>query len=146
MELIFLSGACIIHKNKTLLLQQPAKGRHPNLWGPPGGHREKNESLLEAAVREVKEETNLDIKIEGLIESGIKIHADGKISLIALYLAKPLNLRNIKMDPSEIADYKWVSLEEIIKDKYLLRDPLLKTLLIKAITQKTAPVDTFKIY
>lgn len=146
MELIYLSGACIVHKNKTLLLQQPKTGRHPNLWGPPSRHGEKDETLLEVAIREVKEETNLDIEILGLVESGIKTHKNGAISVVTLYLAKPINIKRLKVEPSEVSDYKWVSLEEIKKDKYPLRDSLLKPLLIKALTQKPSPVDTFRIY
>lgn len=146
MKLTYLSGACVVHKKKTLLLQQPKTARHPNLWGPPGGHGESNESLIETAKREVKEETNLDVEILGLVESGIKIFEDGVLSIVVLYLAKPVKLKDLKIDSSEVADYKWVSLKEIENDKYRLRDPLLKSLLIKALTQKPAPVDTFKIY
>lgn len=37
------------------------------MWGIPSGHVEIGETVSEAAVREVKEETNLDVKIEKLI-------------------------------------------------------------------------------
>ncbi len=37
------------------------------LWGIPSGHIEVGETVSEAAIREVKEETNLDIKIKKLI-------------------------------------------------------------------------------
>ena len=146
MKLTYLSGACIVHKNKTLLLQQPKTARHPNLWGPPGGHRDGDESLIETAKREVKEETNLDIEITGLVEAGIKTHEDGRISIVVLYSGKPKDIGQLKADPSEFADYKWVSLDEIEKDKFPLRDPLLKLLLIKTLTQKPSPIDIFKIY
>ena len=33
----------------------------PGIWVPPGGHIEKDESLLEAGLRELHEETGLDI-------------------------------------------------------------------------------------
>ena len=45
--------------NKILLAKRafnPGKGE----WGLPGGFMELNETLIEAAVRELKEETNLD--------------------------------------------------------------------------------------
>ena len=35
--------------------------RKHDLWMPPGGHVESNEHPLEAAIREVKEETGLDV-------------------------------------------------------------------------------------
>ncbi len=42
---------------KALLLHH----RKHDKWVPPGGHQEANENPLEAAIREVKEETGLDI-------------------------------------------------------------------------------------
>ncbi|RME49673.1 MAG: NUDIX domain-containing protein [Chloroflexi bacterium] len=44
-------------------LIEPLKG----YWAPPGGYVEYDETVEDAAVREVKEETNLDIVIEGLL-------------------------------------------------------------------------------
>ena len=52
-------GCIIIENNKVLLIQQK-KGN----WGFPKGRVEKNETECETAIREVKEETNLDVKIE----------------------------------------------------------------------------------
>jgi len=44
-------------------LIEPIKG----YWAPPGGYVEYDEAVEEAAVREVKEETNLDLKIDALL-------------------------------------------------------------------------------
>ena len=41
----------------------PLKG----YWAPPGGYVEYDETVEDAAVREVKEETNLDLAIDGLL-------------------------------------------------------------------------------
>ena len=38
-----------------------------NLWGLPGGLIELNETIKEAAIREVKEETNLDVSLTKFI-------------------------------------------------------------------------------
>ncbi|KGP70867.1 NUDIX domain-containing protein [Pontibacillus yanchengensis] len=43
------------------------KRKDVGLWGLPSGHVEPGETISEAAVREVKEETNLDINIMKLI-------------------------------------------------------------------------------
>lgn len=49
-------------KNEVLLLKRSEKvDSFRGLWGFPGGKREDGELSLEAAVREVKEETDLDI-------------------------------------------------------------------------------------
>ncbi len=44
-------------------LIEPLKG----YWAPPGGYVEYDESVEEALVREIKEETNLDLEIGGLL-------------------------------------------------------------------------------
>lgn len=41
-------------------------GRNADQWGPPGGGREDGETYEEAAVREVREETGVDVELTGL--------------------------------------------------------------------------------
>ena len=52
-------GAYIIHEGKLLLL----KHRKLGLWLPPGGHIDPDETPDEATLREVKEETSLDVEL-----------------------------------------------------------------------------------
>lgn len=55
---------CFVKKgNKYLMLHRnPNKRIMPNVWMAPGGRREFNEALFEAARREITEETGLKIK------------------------------------------------------------------------------------
>ncbi|MBI5346885.1 MAG: NUDIX domain-containing protein, partial [Chlamydiae bacterium] len=59
MEKHFTAVAFILEKEKVLLIY------HNKLrtWLPPGGHVDPNETPVETAIREVKEETGLDITI-----------------------------------------------------------------------------------
>jgi 8-oxo-dGTP diphosphatase len=51
-------GVVIKDKREVLLIKNPS-----NIWTFPKGHIEKGETREEAAVREVKEETNVDAQI-----------------------------------------------------------------------------------
>ena len=63
------TATIICLKNNQILLAKrafpPAKGE----WGLPGGFMELNETLNEAATRELKEETNLDGIVTGIIST-----------------------------------------------------------------------------
>ncbi|MFZ7828655.1 NUDIX domain-containing protein, partial [Staphylococcus saprophyticus] len=48
----------ILNEENQVLLQ---KRSDVGLWGIPSGHIEIGETVSEAAIREIKEETNLDI-------------------------------------------------------------------------------------
>ncbi|MBI9009430.1 MAG: NUDIX domain-containing protein [Tenericutes bacterium] len=65
-KMIMLNATAVVIVNEAnqVLLQK----RSDNLmWGLPGGLLEMDESITEGAIREVKEETNLDIEIEKFI-------------------------------------------------------------------------------
>nr|DBA13914.1 TPA: hypothetical protein GDO54_004938 [Pyxicephalus adspersus] len=52
--------------NQKVLLTRRSKTLNifPNVWVPPGGHMEQGEELLDAGLRELQEETGLDLRNE----------------------------------------------------------------------------------
>src|SRR5690625_1534221 len=56
----FVSAAAIVtnEKNEILLIKGPSRG-----WEMPGGQVEQGESIKEAAIRETKEESGINIEI-----------------------------------------------------------------------------------
>ena len=60
-ENVELTALCLIHRNNRYLLQERAKKDWPG-YVFPGGHIEKGESIVDAVVREMKEETGLTIR------------------------------------------------------------------------------------
>ncbi|BFZ02393.1 hypothetical protein BsWGS_05432 [Bradybaena similaris] len=69
-------GASILLESSDGKILLSRRARHlrifPGLWVPPGGHIEENETLLEAGLRELKEETGLDLKPSDCLQN--KIH------------------------------------------------------------------------
>ncbi len=103
-------GCIIIEKDKVLLIQQ-TKGH----WGFPKGHVEVGETEIETAIREVKEETNLDVEINKNKRYTMEYITDkGTLKQVVLFIAKKIN-GNEKYQESEIQSMKWMTFEDAIK-------------------------------
>ena len=103
-------GCIVIENNKVLLIQQK-KGN----WGFPKGRVEKNESECETAIREVKEETNIDVIIEDKDKKYIDTYYSKKDEFkeVVLFLGKRIG-GEIKPQENEIKNVEWVDLLEAI--------------------------------
>ena len=55
----------VFKKGRVLITRRPAQGLLGGLWEFPGGKLREGESPAQACVREIKEEANLDVAIEG---------------------------------------------------------------------------------
>nr|WP_202489759.1 NUDIX domain-containing protein [Streptomyces sp. SID8381] len=62
--MVVAASAVVTDEQGRILLQ---RRRDNDLWALPGGGLEMDDSLPGAAVREVKEETGLDVEITGLV-------------------------------------------------------------------------------
>lgn len=68
-------GAVVVLGGKALIIKrahEPRKGE----WSLPGGLLELGESLQDAVLREIKEETNLDVEVGPVIETFDRVHRD----------------------------------------------------------------------
>lgn len=129
-------AAAIIVNEKGQILMQSRADR--DKWGLPGGCQELGESFKDTIIREVKEETNLDVKEEDLelidIVSGASRrndypNGDVVINNTALYCIRKYS-GELKWD-AESKDMKFFDLDnlpqnqndsdliEIYKEKYL---------------------------
>lgn len=63
-SLVVAASAAVLDEQGRLLLQRRVDN---GLWAMPGGAMELTESLPEAAVREVREETGYEIEVTGLV-------------------------------------------------------------------------------
>ena len=59
-ESVELTVLCLIHQGDLLLLQNRVKKDWKG-WAMPGGHVEPGESIVDAVVREMREETGLTV-------------------------------------------------------------------------------------
>jgi mutator protein MutT len=61
-------GAVVFNASNEILLIKRGKAPNYGRWMVPGGTLEWGETLEDAAVREVREETGIDIEIETFVE------------------------------------------------------------------------------
>lgn len=105
------SCGCIIIENEKVLLVKQTKGN----WGFPKGHIEENETEIETAIREVKEETNIDVEIENKKRYVVKYLTErGNMKEVVYFLAKNIGGK-IQAQESEINEIKWISLKDAIE-------------------------------
>lgn len=96
--------------NKILMVQENKTGKKGK-WNMPAGKLEENETLIDAAIRETKEETNLDVQISGLIAIQESITEMGQ--LIIFYFKGEYIAGEVSFNQEEISDVKWKTEEEI---------------------------------
>lgn len=110
----------ILNEEKQVLLQ---KRSDVGLWGIPSGHIEIGETVSEAAIREVKEETNLDIKIKKLIgvysdpNSQVFAYPNGKIVhfITTCFLAE-ITGGELRCNSSESLEIKFFNQQNLPQD------------------------------
>ena len=118
----------IINQNGQILslLRSESDNWKPLHWGLHGGHIDEGETPFEAALRETKEECNLDIN---------PIYADSIITdenyRIYLYYAVQYS-GDIQLS-FEHSEYKWYTVDELLQVQN--RTPLLYTNVCKAIDE-----------
>ena len=74
------ASAAIFRDDKVLIVER-GKGSMTGVWSLPGGHIEPGERAIDAASREVAEETGIATHIEGLVDINDVIfhHDDGTL-------------------------------------------------------------------
>ena len=124
--------AVIIWKNKVLLLRPSELRGSISGWDVPGGHVKTQETLTQALVREVYEETG--IKIQKAYPIKILKPSDTSEEYV-IFLCRTICNKVVLSD--EHTDYRWVLIEnvDITVKSLLLKDLLeIKKLINKLLT------------
>lgn len=121
-------GVIIVKDNKVLIGKRI--GSHgKNTWSFPGGHLEKFETFKSCALREIKEETNLDIELES--ENPVAITNDmfneENKHYITLFLKAKIKSGEPKiMEPNKCLGWKWIEWDKLPKNLFLPIKNLIK--------------------
>lgn len=107
-------GAIIIHKanenNYKVLLVKNHNGRY---WSFPKGHVEKGETEEQTAIREIKEETGLDVEIIDSFREVSDYCPFGKIKKRVVFFMAQTFSTDVKVQKEEIDSFIWVDLFDV---------------------------------
>lgn len=110
--LIGVTGVIFNNKNEILLLKHTYR---KTAWSLPGGYLQANEHPREGLAREIKEETNFNVKILKFIKS--RTNREGRIDLCYFGKFKSGTFKKSE----EVVNYKFVSpqdLPKLLDDQY----------------------------
>lgn len=104
------SCGCIIIKEGKVLLVQHNAGH----WDFPKGHMEENETEVQTAIREVKEETNLDVQVCENKRYVIEYYPNEDIFKQVVFFVATCKVIEVKKQEEEIKNIEWLSFEDAI--------------------------------
>lgn len=108
-------GVVVWRGDEVLLIE---RGKHPvsGNWSLPGGKQELGETVRETAHREIKEETNVDIEIIGLLDVVDLVRQDDEGRVRFHYTLVDFTARWVAGDlvaGDDASDARWVHMDEL---------------------------------
>lgn len=136
-------AGCVVEKDNKILMVQEGLDFCYGQWNFPAGHVDEFENITDAAIREVKEETGLDVKLKGILPI-CETELRNETHIIIRFVAEVIG-GEIKFDSNEILDVKWLNIEDIEKmtEKELRNYWVGKNIIKDYIENKIYPLEIF---
>ncbi len=115
------SGGIVLGANRTVLLVRRAFDPFRGAWALPAGFQEKDETPREAAAREVREESGLDVEVGELFDLAFVPGGRRSVNL-ALFLCRPTG--GVLCGGPDVLDAAWFSLDALPTDLAFENGPL----------------------
>lgn len=106
----------VVRRGAQLLLAQRSRGKYVGQWGFPGGHVECGETIVEAGMRELQEETGVSAEPRGVLThlDVIEHKPDGSVLFHYVLLAVLADWRaGEAVAADDAAAVRWLTLEEM---------------------------------
>lgn len=115
--------ATVVERDGKFLLVFERDGDR-EVYNQPAGHWDKGETIFEAALRETREESGWEVKLEYLLGQYSFHTPHSNITYYrTAFVASPIRKVSEQLD-KEIIEAVWLSYEEIVARKHQLRSPL----------------------
>ncbi len=114
-ERVTLTNMCMIRNGSKVLVEEKV-GEYAGGIIFPGGHVEEHEPIVDSVIREIKEETGLDIKNPVLC--GVKdwINEDGSRYVVFLFRADQFSGQLASSSEGQVF---WMEKDEVLKSNWI---------------------------
>jgi len=113
-------------------------------YNQPAGHLDEHEGLIDAAVRETREETGWDVEIVDLISIYRYVAKDGTTYIRHAFTAKPIKHHAQQALDDGIVAAVWLSYDDIIAKQSECHSPLVKETIDDYRAGKTYPLSILR--
>lgn len=119
--IIMVVSVSILHKGKVLIIKEN-KASVRDTWNFPSGRVEYGEDIMDAAHREVREETGYDVRLTAT--TGIyNFISSLQQQVVLFHFIGEIIGGSLQLDTIEIADARWITPEDLSTSDVLeLRD------------------------
>jgi 8-oxo-dGTP diphosphatase len=104
------AGILLVRRTQILLQHRAPWVHNGDTWGIPGGARDSHESVLEAAIREAKEETGIDPVHVTPIQTFSDDHGSWRYDTVIAYASDDLVAHELNDESHEV---RWVEIDEV---------------------------------
>lgn len=111
-DVTLVAGVVLKNKQGQYLLVQEAKAEVRGLWNWPAGKADPGETLQETAIREAKEETNLDVSLSSR-EPFYRGKGDKRTNHVTHLFRAEILGGELQHQKDELLDVRWFSPAEI---------------------------------
>ena len=144
---LIVTGRIVENNGKFLLIQiAKYKGADGLKWTIPAGRWDRNESILDGAKREFKEETGYDFKPTAILGlySRQRVWPDTIHNTIRIIYKGKISGEQGEIE-HEVVDTKWFSSEEIFNmNDHTIRFPEIKVMIKDYLADQELPLETIK--
>lgn len=131
-------GAVIFRKTRGKYAVLLIKNRYADFWSFPKGHVEPGENEYQTAIRETKEETGIDVKLENgfRMESVYLIGKKKNTEKKVVYFAALTTRAYVEPQPKEIFAFRWFFEDEFPEDSSFENDRIIFKEALKFIKER----------
>jgi 8-oxo-dGTP diphosphatase len=120
MKRVDVAYVLLFDEKKEHILLVKNKGKHESYYTLPGGAVEEGETLQQAAIREVKEETGLDVEVDGILMIREDFFEErGHHAVFFIFTGRIVDGRISISHPDEIEEVAWMETEKAEEFMYL---------------------------